>query len=57
MKQPPRGGAILRDTDETERLEQLAARVTVSADAGFLPPLVDFVRQTAHRLGLRGEAA
>ncbi|CAA9448611.1 MAG: hypothetical protein AVDCRST_MAG14-660 [uncultured Rubrobacteraceae bacterium] len=47
----------MREKDETEKLEQLAARVTVTADAGFLPPLIDFVRQTAHRLGLRDEAA
>ena len=49
--------SFVRDRNETEKLEQLAARVTVSAEAGFLPPLVDFVRQTAHRLGLRDEAA
>ncbi|CAN5223892.1 hypothetical protein BH24ACT19_BH24ACT19_02970 [soil metagenome] len=47
----------MREKAETEKLEQLAARVTVSADAGYLPPLVDFVRRTAHRLGLRDEAA
>jgi anti-sigma regulatory factor (Ser/Thr protein kinase) len=48
---------VLTDKDETPKLEEPVARVTVSADAGFLPPVVDFVRQTAHRLGLRDEAA
>lgn len=47
----------MRERAETEKLEPLAARVTVTADAGFLPPLADFVRQTAHRLGLGDEAA
>ncbi len=47
----------MRDTGETEKLEQLVARLTVSAEAGFLQPLVDFVRDTARRLGLRDEAA
>ena len=47
----------MRDTSEAEKLEQLVVRVTVSADAGFLQPLVDFVRETVHRLGLRDEAA
>jgi serine/threonine-protein kinase RsbW len=32
--------------------EESIARVTVSADTGFLPPLIDFVKQITHRLGL-----
>ncbi|MCA1717836.1 MAG: hypothetical protein LC781_13815 [Actinobacteria bacterium] len=36
--------------NEAQVLEESVARVTVSADAGFLPPVVDFVKQTAHRL-------
>ena len=47
----------MRDRGETEKLDQLVARLTVSADAGFLQPLVDFVRDTARRLGLHDEAA
>ena len=47
----------MRDTSEAEKLEQLVVRVTVSADAGFLQPLVDFVRETVHRLGLPDAAA
>lgn len=38
-------------------VEEWVARLTVAADAGFLPPVVEFVRQTAHRLGLRDGAA
>ena len=46
-------------TDEraTQEVEERLARLTVAADSVFLPPVVEFVRQTAHRLGLRGEVA
>jgi serine/threonine-protein kinase RsbW len=47
----------MTDEHKTTRLEESVARVTVSADIGFLPPVIDFVRQTAHRLGLLHEAA
>src|SRR5919202_967919 len=33
--------------------EEPIARVTISADAGLLPPVVEFVRQMTRRLGLR----
>jgi anti-sigma regulatory factor (Ser/Thr protein kinase) len=32
--------------------EEQIARVTVSADAGYLPPVIEFAKQIAHRLGL-----
>lgn len=32
--------------------EEPIARVTVSADAGFLPPVIEFVKQITRRLGL-----
>jgi anti-sigma regulatory factor (Ser/Thr protein kinase) len=32
--------------------EEQIARVTVSANAGFLPPVIEFVGRMAHRLGL-----
>ena len=39
--------------DETKATpEEPIARVTVSADAGFLPPVIEFVRQMTRRLGL-----
>lgn len=47
----------MTDKNETSKIEEPVARITISADARFLPPLVDFVRETAHRLGLRDEAA
>lgn len=47
----------MTDEHKTTRLEESVARVTVSANIGFLPPVIDFVRQTAHRLGLRDETA
>ncbi len=37
--------------------EELVARVTVVADAGFLAPVIDFVRRTTCRLGLEDHAA
>jgi hypothetical protein len=33
--------------------EDPIARVTISADAGFLPPVIEFVKKTTLRLGLR----
>ncbi|MCA1728897.1 MAG: ATP-binding protein [Actinobacteria bacterium] len=47
----------MTEKNEPSKIEEPVARVTISADAGFLPPLVDFVRETAHRLGLLDEAA
>ena len=46
-------------TDEpgTPNKEELVARVTVVADAGFLAPVIDFVRRTTCRLGLENHAA
>jgi anti-sigma regulatory factor (Ser/Thr protein kinase) len=32
--------------------EESIARITVSADAGFLPPVIEFVKQMTRRLGL-----
>jgi anti-sigma regulatory factor (Ser/Thr protein kinase)/GNAT superfamily N-acetyltransferase len=43
------------DENGTPKQEESVARVTVLADAGLLPAVVDFVRQAAHRLGLRRE--
>ena len=43
---------MMIDEPEAQRPEEPVASVTVPADAGFLPPLVDFVRRTSHRLGL-----
>jgi serine/threonine-protein kinase RsbW len=37
--------------------EEQIARLVVAADAELLPPVADFVRQTARRLGLTGESA
>jgi anti-sigma regulatory factor (Ser/Thr protein kinase) len=34
--------------------EESTARVTISADAGFLPPVIEFVKQITLRLGLGG---
>ena len=39
------------DRDESNTGVQVA-RVTVSADAGFLPPVIDFVEQVAQQAGL-----
>ena len=39
-------------TDMKATLEEPIARVTVSADAEFLPPVIEFVRQMTRRLGL-----
>ena len=47
----------MKHENESAELEQLVARITITADAGYLPLVVDFVRQTAHRLGIRDEAA
>ena len=43
--------------NEAQVLEEPVARVTVSADAGFVPPVVGFVRETARLLGLKDEDA
>jgi anti-sigma regulatory factor (Ser/Thr protein kinase)/GNAT superfamily N-acetyltransferase len=48
---------VLPLTDERAVLERPVARLTVTADAGLLPVVVDFVRRVAHRLGLRDRAA
>src|SRR5215212_10894216 len=42
---------------ETTKAEKLVARVTVPADADFLPSVTDFLRQMVHRLGLLDEDA
>jgi hypothetical protein len=39
-------------TDATATQEERVARVGVSADAGLLPPVIEFVKQMAQRLGL-----
>jgi anti-sigma regulatory factor (Ser/Thr protein kinase) len=41
----------------TPELERPIARVTVTTDAELLPTVVCFVRQVAHRIGLRNKAA
>ncbi len=41
----------------TPELERPIARVTVTTDAELLPTVVCFVRQVAHRIGLRDKAA
>jgi Histidine kinase-like ATPase domain len=43
-------------TESNAAPEELIARITISADAGFLPPVIDFVRRMTDRLGL-GDAA
>ncbi|MBA3492478.1 MAG: ATP-binding protein [Rubrobacteraceae bacterium] len=40
-------------TDIKATPKEQIARVTISADAGFLPPVVEFVKQMTRRLGLR----
>ncbi len=47
----------MKHENESAELEQPVARITITADAGYLLPIVNFVRQTAHRLGIRDEAA
>jgi serine/threonine-protein kinase RsbW len=42
----------MRDNRETSKLEKTVASVTVFADATLLPAVVEFVRRTAHQLGL-----
>src|SRR5215204_1224637 len=39
-------------TESNAAPEEPIARVTVSADVGFLPPVLDFVKQMSDRLGL-----
>ena len=48
---------MTKDGNETAKVERLVARVTVTADAELLPPVVEFVRQTTHRLGVQDEVA
>jgi anti-sigma regulatory factor (Ser/Thr protein kinase) len=43
--------------NEASKLEEPVVRVTVSADAGFVPPVVGFVREMARLLGLKDEDA
>lgn len=43
--------------NKTPSPDELIARVTVCADADFLPPVIDFVGHTANRLGLEKAAA
>jgi anti-sigma regulatory factor (Ser/Thr protein kinase) len=43
--------------NEVSKLEEPVARVTVSADAGFVSPVVGFVRETTRLLGLKDEDA
>jgi anti-sigma regulatory factor (Ser/Thr protein kinase) len=45
------------DAHRTHNLEESVARVTVLADEELLPVVVEFVRRTAHQLGLRDKAA
>src|SRR5918997_1129648 len=42
----------MRDNRETSKLEKTVASVTVFAEATLLPTVVEFVRRTAHQLGL-----
>ncbi|MBA2409754.1 MAG: ATP-binding protein [Gammaproteobacteria bacterium] len=42
---------------ETPKAEQSVARITISAESDFLPPIVDFLRQMVQRLGLKDEDA
>lgn len=48
---------LMTDAHRTPKLEESVARVTVLADEGLLPAVVDFVRRTAQQLGLRDKAA
>jgi serine/threonine-protein kinase RsbW len=45
------------DSNEPGKVEELVARVTISADARLLPPVVGFVEQAARRMGLQDRAA
>lgn len=47
----------MNERNEGVAPEELISRLTVSADDGFLPPVIDFVGRMSHRLGLSGEAA
>ncbi len=47
----------MKDGNETATPERSIAHVAVVADAEFLPPVTEFVRQTARRSGLQDEAA
>ena len=39
-------------TETKAMLEEQVASVTIAADAGFLPPVIDFVKQMAQKVGL-----
>ena len=47
----------MTEQNEAPSPEELIARVTVPANAGFLLAVIDFVRHVTHQLGLRGAAA
>ena len=47
----------MTDKRGTSKLEKAVASVTVLADATLLPAVVDFVRNTAHQLGLTDSGA
>ena len=47
----------MADERGTPERERPIARVTVTTDAELLPAVVYFVRQVAHRIGLRDIAA
>src|SRR5919205_800559 len=47
----------MKDENDMTKPEQLVARVTVTTDTRLLQPIVDFVKQTAHRLGLQDRAS
>jgi anti-sigma regulatory factor (Ser/Thr protein kinase) len=48
---------VAGERGKPELLERPIARVTVTTDAELLPTVVCFVRQVAHRIGLRNKAA
>jgi anti-sigma regulatory factor (Ser/Thr protein kinase) len=47
----------MAEQNETPSTEELIARVTVPANAGFLLAVIDFVQHVTYQLGLRGAAA
>src|ERR687885_1039413 len=48
---------LMADAHRTPIVEESVAKVTVLADEGLLPAVVDFVRRAAHQLGLRDKIA
>jgi serine/threonine-protein kinase RsbW len=48
---------FVKDGNETAKPERSIAHVASIADAEFLPPVTEFVRQTARRSGLQDKAA